>query len=107
METGYRSNIPEPRPEILRTAPEVNSLRDNAERLKVRRVGPLQLLIYSKEISKVLSCQLPHIMVPMEMGIRIRGCDTDMNEQNNNSNFHRVTENVSARSFFHSVSEGK
>lgn len=32
---------------------------------KVRKVRPLQLLIYSKEISKVLHCQLSHIMVSM------------------------------------------
>lgn len=73
----------------------------------MRGVGPLQLLIYSKEISKVFRRQLPHIMVSMVMSPRIQGCGTEMNWQNNDPNFHHVMEHFSAGSFFYSVSEGK
>lgn len=66
----------------------------------MRRVGPLQLLIYSWEISKVLRRQLPHIMVSMVTNPPIQGCGTEMNRQNNDPYFHHVTEHFSAGSFF-------
>lgn len=46
-------------------------------------------------------------MVSMVMGPQIQSCGTEMNWQNNDPNFHHITEQFSAGSFYRSVSEGK